>query len=167
MKVFQTIYMSSLTFVDKSWVLCESEKIKIQAVEMKFTRRVMGISRKGRIRIVDSRSELGIRSTLKFIEGSQLSWCGDACSKWNRQTPWEWTESKNWEEQEKGRRSEHGIESFLKLWKGRRWNRANLWDLRGTERVKWTVLMLCTHIEARRLCCAILQYTVEWQKENG
>lgn len=74
--VFKTIYRPVLTFGCESWTLTEQQKSKIQAVEMRYLRRVRGVTMKDRMKNVDIRRELKIRSTLEFIEGRKLSWWG-------------------------------------------------------------------------------------------
>lgn len=76
MKIFKTIYRPILTFGCESWVLSKGQKSKIQAVEMKYLRRVMGVTKRDRLRNIDIRRDLEIQPTLDFIEQRQLSWWG-------------------------------------------------------------------------------------------
>ena len=74
--VFKSVYRPVLTFGCESWKLTKSDKRKIQAVEMKYLRRVRGITRMDKIRNEEIRKNLGIESMSKFIEKRQLSWWG-------------------------------------------------------------------------------------------
>ncbi|XP_072395006.1 uncharacterized protein [Diabrotica undecimpunctata] len=65
---------SVLTFENESWVLTKRQTSNTQAIEMKFLRRVKGVTKMDRIRNVDIRNELKMQSTLEFIEQRQLSW---------------------------------------------------------------------------------------------
>lgn len=75
-KVFKSVFRPILTFGSESWVLNEKQKSMIQAVEMKFMRRVLGVTKRDRIKNEDIREQLGVQSILKYIEGRQLSWWG-------------------------------------------------------------------------------------------
>ena len=76
MKVYKTIYRPILTYGCESWVLSQQQKSNIQAVEMKYLRRVKEITRRDRIRNDRIREELEINSISDFIEQRQLSWWG-------------------------------------------------------------------------------------------
>lgn len=76
MKIFKTIYRPILTYGAESWVLSERQKNKIQAAEMKYLRRVKGITLKDRIRSTQIREELKVKPMMEFIEQKQLSWWG-------------------------------------------------------------------------------------------
>ena len=54
----------------------EQQRSKIQASEMKYLRRVKGVTRQDRIRNDDIREELEIQSIGEFIEQRQMSWWG-------------------------------------------------------------------------------------------
>lgn len=60
---------------------------KIQAVEMKYLRAVKGVTKLDRCRNDDIRGELGIESTLKYIERRQLSWWGHVCRMGSSRQP--------------------------------------------------------------------------------
>lgn len=76
MKVFKTIYRPVLTYACESWVLTTRQKSKLQATEMKYLRRVKGVTRLDRLRNEEIRKELEINSIHDFIEQRQLSWWG-------------------------------------------------------------------------------------------
>lgn len=75
-KVFNTIYRPVLTYGCESWNLSIRQKNKIQAMEMKYLRRVLGVTREDRIRNIQIREELGVKPVTHFIEQRQLSWWG-------------------------------------------------------------------------------------------
>lgn len=75
-KVFNTIYRPVLTYGCESWNLSISQKDKIQAMEMKYLRRVLGVTKEDRIRNIQIREELGVKPVTHFIEMRQLSWWG-------------------------------------------------------------------------------------------
>lgn len=74
--IFKTIYRPILTFGCESWVLSQRQKSKIQAIEMKYLRRVREVTKRDKLRNTKIRDDLQIQSTLNFIENRQLSWWG-------------------------------------------------------------------------------------------
>lgn len=70
LKIFKIIYRPILTFRCESWVLRVRQKSKIQETEMKYLRKVRGVTKK------DRRKDLNIQPTLEFIEERQLQWWG-------------------------------------------------------------------------------------------
>lgn len=76
MIVYKTIYRPTLTYGAETWVLTKEQRSKIQATEMKFLRRVKGITRMDRIRNETVRDELNITSVQEWIEQQQLKWYG-------------------------------------------------------------------------------------------
>ena len=76
MSVFKTVFRPVLTFGSESWVLSDRLKSKIQAMEMKYLRKVKEVTRKDRIRNVVIREELKVNSVLDVIEQRELAWFG-------------------------------------------------------------------------------------------
>lgn len=79
MSVYKSIFRPILLYGSESWVLTTSMKSSIQATEMKYLRRVMGITRMDRVRNQDIQDELKVDSVLKEIEKNQLKWFGHLC----------------------------------------------------------------------------------------
>ena len=75
MSVYKTVYRPVLTYGCEMWVLSKSQKIKIQTAEMKYLRRVVGVTRKNRVRNTQIREYLEMKSILDFIEQRQLCRC--------------------------------------------------------------------------------------------
>jgi hypothetical protein len=76
MTVYQTIFRPVLTFGSESWVITKRQKNRIQAVEMKYHRRALGITKRDHKRNDDIREELGIEPVTTTIEKNQLKWYG-------------------------------------------------------------------------------------------
>lgn len=76
MKVYKTIYRPVLTYGCETWTMTGQEKDKIGAVEMKYLRRVKGVTRRDRIRNEVIRGELETESVGEYIEQKQLAWWG-------------------------------------------------------------------------------------------
>ena len=76
MTVYKTCFRPVLTYGCESWVLTQGLQSKIQATEMKYLRRILGVTRKDHIRNQTILEELKIPSVLEFIERRQLSWWG-------------------------------------------------------------------------------------------
>lgn len=76
MTVYKTIVRPILTYGCESWVMSRRIKARVAASEMKFLRRVKGVSLRDRIRSKQIREELEIEDIMEFIEKRQLSWWG-------------------------------------------------------------------------------------------
>lgn len=75
MTVYKTIYRPILTYGSESWVLSDRLLSRLQATEMKYLRRVKGVTRMDRIRN-DRIRELDIESIKQTIEENKLKWFG-------------------------------------------------------------------------------------------
>ncbi|CAH2013124.1 unnamed protein product [Acanthoscelides obtectus] len=75
MTVYRTVFRPILIFGSESWVLTNRQKIKLQAIDMKYLRAVR-VTRKDKIRNEVIREELGVESVLQRIEENQLKWFG-------------------------------------------------------------------------------------------
>lgn len=76
MTVFKTVYQPILIHGSETWILNKSQKSKIQAMEMKYLRRVKGITKKYKIRSETIGKELEVKSTIKKIQQKQMNWYG-------------------------------------------------------------------------------------------
>lgn len=73
------MYTPILTYGSESWVANKRIKSKIQASEMKYLRRVLGVTRLDRIRNEEIRERLKVVPMQKKIEEGQLRWFGHIC----------------------------------------------------------------------------------------
>ena len=76
MSVYKTVYRPVLSYGSESWTLTRPLKSKIQAVEMKYLRKVKGITRRDRVRNEQVREELNIEPIISTIEKQQMKWLG-------------------------------------------------------------------------------------------
>jgi hypothetical protein len=61
-------------YVEQTWTCTKREENKIQAVEMKFVKAIMGKIKRARIRNANIREELRMEHTQNQIDGSSVSW---------------------------------------------------------------------------------------------
>uniref|UniRef100_A0A8C6MJY5 Reverse transcriptase domain-containing protein n=1 Tax=Nothobranchius furzeri TaxID=105023 RepID=A0A8C6MJY5_NOTFU len=85
LSIYWSIYVPILTYGHELWVMTERTRLRIQAVEMSFLRRVAGLSLRDRVRSSDIREGLGVELLLLRIERSQLRLFGQDAS-WT--PPW-------------------------------------------------------------------------------
>lgn len=126
MKVYKTIYRPILTFGCESWVLSVQDISKIRAVEMKYLRRVKGITKRDRIRNEAIREELKIEPIEDYIERRQLGWWGHLIRmEEDTQTRKVW-ETKMTGKRKKGRPKQTWDDVVKKILKkkGKEWNEA-------------------------------------------
>lgn len=76
LSVYKSLYRSVLTYGHESWIMTERTRSRIQASEMRFLRKIEGVSRIDRIRNSTIRDALNIEPLLLWIEKSQLRWFG-------------------------------------------------------------------------------------------
>lgn len=76
MSIYRAVFVPILTFGCESWVLTKRLKSKIQSIEMKYLRRVLGVTRRDRIRNDTIREQLKVQPVAKWIENCQLRWYG-------------------------------------------------------------------------------------------
>ena len=86
MSVYRAVFTPILIFGSESWTVTKKIKSQIQSMEMKFLRRVMGITKMDRIRNVEVRKELDIEPIVNKIERNQLRWYGHLI-RMDRETP--------------------------------------------------------------------------------
>ena len=76
LSVFKSIFVPILTYGHESWVMTERVRSQVQAAEMKFLRRVHGVTLLDQVRSSTIRKSLDIEPLLLRIERSQLRWFG-------------------------------------------------------------------------------------------
>lgn len=76
LNIYKTIYRPTLTFGCESWTLTAREKNKMAAMEMKYLRRVKGVTIMDKIRSSEIREELEIEAIEDFMDKRKLSWWG-------------------------------------------------------------------------------------------
>jgi len=69
--IYRSIYVPTLTYGHKLWVVTERTRSRIQAAEMGFLRRVSGLSFRDRLRSSVIREGLGVEPLLLRIERSR------------------------------------------------------------------------------------------------
>ena len=74
--VFKTLYRPILTYGQESWILTERTRSRVQAAEMRFLRKIMGVTRLDRVRNTVIRETLGVEPLLLSVEKAQLRWYG-------------------------------------------------------------------------------------------
>ena len=74
--VFKTIFIPILTYGHESWILTERVRSQVQAAEMRFLRKIEGVTLLDKVRNSNIRKSLNIEPLLLRIERSQLRWFG-------------------------------------------------------------------------------------------
>ena len=73
--IYQSIFVPALTYGHELWVVTERTRLRVQAAEISFLRRVAGLSLRDRVRSSVIREELGV-DPLLCVERSQMRWLG-------------------------------------------------------------------------------------------
>ena len=76
LSVFKTIFVPILTYGHESWVMTEKVRSQVQASEMRFLRRIEGVTLLDKVRSSEIRKSLNVDPLLLRIERSQLRWYG-------------------------------------------------------------------------------------------
>ncbi|KAK0150407.1 Craniofacial development protein 2 [Merluccius polli] len=76
LSIYQSIYVPALTYGHELWVITERTRLRVQAAEMSFLRRVAELSLRDRVRSSVIREELGVDPLLLRVERSQMRWLG-------------------------------------------------------------------------------------------
>ena len=74
--VFKTIYVPILTYGHESWIMTERVRSQVQASEMRFLRRIEGVTMFDKVRSSEIRKSVDVEWLLLRIERSQLRWFG-------------------------------------------------------------------------------------------
>ncbi|CAI5677887.1 unnamed protein product [Oreochromis niloticus] len=76
LSIYRSIYVPTLTYGHELWVVTERTRLRIQAAEMSFLRRVAGLSLRDRLRSSAIWEGLRVEPLLLHIERNQLRWFG-------------------------------------------------------------------------------------------
>lgn len=74
--IFKSMYLPVLLHGGENWTLTERQEKQLQAMEMKYLRRVLGVRRIERKRNEDIRNELKVEPAKKILEDKKLKWFG-------------------------------------------------------------------------------------------
>lgn len=74
--IFKSVFRPTLTYGHEPWVMTERTRSRVQAAEMAFLRRTVGLTRLDRVRSSAIREQLQIEPLLLWIERSQLRYYG-------------------------------------------------------------------------------------------
>ena len=74
--IFRSIFVPILTYGHESWVMTEKTRSQIQATEMRFLRRIKGVTLLDKVPNSKIQESLNVESLLLRIERSQLRWLG-------------------------------------------------------------------------------------------
>ena len=76
--IYRSLFKSTLTYGHETWILTERIRSRVQAAEMRFLRKIVGVTRLDQIRNTRIREELNLQPLLLEIEKSQLKYFGHA-----------------------------------------------------------------------------------------
>ena len=76
LSIFKAVLVPILTYGHESWVMTERMRSQVQASEMRFLRRIEGVTLFNKVRSSEIRKSLNIDPLLLQIERSQLRWFG-------------------------------------------------------------------------------------------
>lgn len=76
MIVHKTIFRPILTYGSESWILPKGLKSKVQAIDMKYLRKVKGVNKRDHIRNEVIKKDLQVGGIVELIEQKQLRWFG-------------------------------------------------------------------------------------------
>ena len=74
--IFRSIFVPILTYGHESWAMTERMRSRVQASEMRFLRRIEGVTLLDKVSNTNVHKSLGVESLLLRIERSQLRWFG-------------------------------------------------------------------------------------------
>ena len=76
LSIFKAVFVPILTYGHESWVMTERMRSQVQASEMRFLRRIEGVTLFNKVRSSEIRKSRNIEPLLLQIERSQLRWFG-------------------------------------------------------------------------------------------
>ena len=74
--IFRSVYVPILTYGHECWIMNEKVRSRVQAAEMRFLRRISGLTLLGKAKSAEIRESLNIESLLLRQERSQVRWYG-------------------------------------------------------------------------------------------
>ena len=74
LSIFKAVFVPILTYGHESWVMTERMGSQVQASELRFLRRIEGVTLFSKVHSSEIRKSLNIEPLLLRIERSQLSW---------------------------------------------------------------------------------------------
>ena len=72
LSIFKAVFVPILTYCHESWVMTERMRSQVQASEMRFLRRIEGVTLFNKVRSSEIRKSLNIKPLLLRIKRSQL-----------------------------------------------------------------------------------------------
>ena len=76
LSIFKAVFVPILTYGHESWVMSERMRSQVQASEMRFLRRIEGVTLFNKVRSSEIRKSVNIEPLYLRIERSQLRWFG-------------------------------------------------------------------------------------------
>ena len=76
LSIFKSVFVPILTYGHESWVMIQRMRSQVQASEMRFLRRIEGVTLFNKVCSSEIRESLNIEPLLLGIERSQLRWFG-------------------------------------------------------------------------------------------
>lgn len=137
MSVYDSVFVPILIFGCESWVLNKKHKSMLQSMEMKYLRKVLGITRRNRVRNVNIREQLQAQSVISKIENRQLAWFGHLKRMNNDRPVKKVWEAKRTYKRKKGRPPVTWDQSIEKLLKTRGTTRAEA-SVMAMDRKRWS-----------------------------
>lgn len=74
--VYKTVFLPIISYSSESWTLSKKLESKIQAMEMRYLRKILGKTRRDRIRNITVRKDIGVEPSIDIIKRNQLRWYG-------------------------------------------------------------------------------------------
>lgn len=87
MHLYKTIYTPTLLYSSETWTMTDKQKSKITTAEMRYLRRVVGKTRRDRVRNRSIRDDLELAPLVEDIKIKQLQWYGHLVRMSNERYP--------------------------------------------------------------------------------
>jgi hypothetical protein len=76
LQVYKTVFLPILIYGAETWTLLDKHESRITSAEMKYLRKIVGKTRRDRVRNATVREELQQTSAVETVEERQLRWYG-------------------------------------------------------------------------------------------